>query len=273
MKKYCFLIISLLFTFNVYGQTYEELVNKAMDFIEANDYINAESALKDAIRKDPDNDGNILLFTNLGTVQRKLNKPQEALTSYNTVVKKLPNTIFALKNRAALFCELDSLSAAKRDYSLILSLDKENTDALYSRGLIYLTEKNYLAAEIDFNQILNIKPDDVYALNSLALLSKSKGDWTDAEERFTDLIYKYKNQPLFYINRAECYLQLKKLARAKNDLDKAKQLGYNDSWFYVLRGQFNLEQFDKYSAKQDFLKAQELGADPKVIKNFLLLCK
>lgn len=273
MNRYFFVVAVLFISFSAFSQTYEELVSKSMDYIDAKDYAAAEVTLIEAMRKEPGNEGNILLFSNLGTIQRKLGKKQDALTSYNLALSKFPRAVFALQNRAALLCELDSLQAAKRDYTLILSIDSNNIDALYSRGLIFLSEKNFLAAETDFEQVLKINPNNVQAMSSIAFLLKSKGDWSAAEEKYTDLIYKYKNQPIFYVNRAECYLQLKKLSRAKDDLNKAKQLGYDDALLYILRGQFYLQQYDRSSAKQDFIKAQELGADAELIKGYLSLCK
>ncbi len=269
-----FLAFALLFiAFDSFSQTYEELVSKSADYVEAKEYAAAEEVLKLAMRKEPGNQGNVLLLCNLGTIQRRLGKTDEALISYNSALSKFPSNTLLLQNRAALFCEIDSLDAAKRDYDIILSYDNDNTEALYRRGLIYVSEKNYLAAETDFDRILSIDPDNTLAENSLALVMKSKGDWDSAEEKYTDLIYKYKNVPDFYIGRAECYLELKKLARAKSDLQKALELKSEDPLLYIIKGRLNLRQFDKFNARQDFLKAQELGANEDIIKEYLTLCK
>lgn len=273
MNKYFFIAVFFLLSLYSSAQTYEELVAKSLDYLDTKDYAAAEQMLKEAMRKEPANEGNILLLANLGTVQRELGKPEEALISYSSALSKYPNNIFVLQNRAALFCELDSLNAAMKDYNIILSIDENNVEALYRRGLIYMSEKNLLAAESDFGQILEIKPDNILALSSLAFALKSRKDWVGAEEKYTDLIYKYKNQPEFYVNRAECYLQLNKQGRAKSDLDKAKELGYNDPLLYILKGQLDIHQFDKFSAKRNFEKALELGANEKIIKQYLLLCK
>lgn len=273
MNKYFFIAAFFLVSFVSSAQTYEEMVAKSLDYLDAKEYAAAELMLKEAMRKEPGNEGNILLLSNLGTIQRQLGKSEEALISYSSALSKYPNNIFVLQNRAALYCELDSLNAAMKDYNIILSLDEDNVEALYRRGLIHMTEKNLLAAESDFEQILGIKPDNILALSSLAFALKSRKDWVGAEEKYTDLIYKYKNQPEFYVNRAECYLQLNKKGRAKTDLDKAQELGYNDPLLYILKGQFELHQFDKFSAKRNFEKAQELGADEEIIKQYLLLCK
>lgn len=273
MNKYFFIATFFLVSFFSSAQTYEELVSKSLDYLDAKEYAAAELALKEAMRKEPANEGNILLLANLGTIQRHLGKTGEALISYNSALSKYPNNIFVLKNRAALYCELDSLKAATKDYNIILSIDEKNIEALYRRGLIFMSEKNLLSAESDFEQILEIKPDNLLALSSLAFALKSRGEWSDAEEKYTDLIFKYKSQPEFYVNRAECYLQLNKQGRAKSDLDKAQQLGYNDPLLYILKGQLDIHQFDKFSAKRNFEKALEMGANQEIIKEYLLLCK
>jgi len=273
MNRFFVAITLLLLVFNAFSQSYEDLVSKSLDYIDAKEYEAAEETLKQAMRKEPANAGNILLLSNLGTIQRNLGKKQDALISYTSALSKYPNNAFVLQNRAALLCEMDSLNAALADYNIILSFDKDNMEALYRRGLIYLSEKNYLAAESDFEQAISINPNYIPAQTSLAFSMKSKGDWTQAEEKYTDLIYKYKTNPDLYIGRAECYLNLKKLARAKDDLHKAKELKSQSPMLYIVSGQLNLQQFDKYSATQDFMKAQELGADEKLIKEYLSLCK
>lgn len=269
-----FLVIALLFlAFNSFSQTYEELVSKSLDYVDAKEYAAAEETLKQAMRLEPANPGNVMLLTNLGTVQRELGKKQEALISYSSALAKYPRNVFLLENRAALLCDIDSLSAAMRDYNVILSIDEKNIDALYRRGLIYMSDKNYLAAEADFEKVLELSPDNISAHNNLLLTIRVREDWDEAESKYTDLIYKYKSVPEFYIGRAECYLNLKKLARAKADLGKAVELKSDNPLLYIIRGQLNLQQFDKFSARQDFNKAKELGVDEELINEYLLLCK
>lgn len=273
MNRLLIVVFLLVSTFSLSAQSYEELVSKSMDYLESKEYLAAEESLKAALRKEPANPGNILLFSNLGTIQRYLGKKQDALLSYNLALMNHPKAVHILKNRAALYCEMDSLNAAMRDYNVILSIEEDNINALYDRGLLYMSEKNILAAENDFERILEIQPNNILAKSGLAFLFKSRGDWDAAESIYTDLIYENKTLSDLYVNRAECYLRERKLARAKEDLQKALELGYDDPLLYILRGQLNLEHFDKFAAKQDFEKALELGANEQVIKGYLHLCK
>lgn len=273
MKRAFYLSLFFLFTLSLSAQTYDELVEKAMDYTERKDYIAAEQGLLAALRKEPGNAANSLLLANLGTVQRQLGKYEEALVSYNAAIAKYPDTPFLLHNRALLYCDMNRLSDALQDYSSILKLNPDDTEALYQRGLIYLTNKLPLASKADFDKIIYLEPNNLRAKVALAMILKRDGMWKEAEEAYTELLSQNKSYAELYFNRAECYLQQNKLARTQEDLTKAVELGYDEGPLYILRGQLRIAQFDKRSAKEDFLRAKEKGIDEKIINDLLLLCK
>lgn len=273
MKKYLAILIFTFCITSLNAQTYEEYVNRAMDYTEQGEYAAAEQAFLAALRKEPGNAGNTMLMVNLGTVQRHLGKFDEALFSYNVAIDKYTDIAFLRHNRAALYCEMDRFDDAMKDYNAILLSNPDDIEALYRRALLQMNKKNIFAAEEDFEKIIAISPENILAKSGLAMLTKRKGEWKEAEEMYTDLIYKNKTNADFYFNRAECYLHLNKLARTQEDLAKAAELGYENSSLYILRGQLKLAQYDKFQAKEDFLKAKEMGADEKVIEDFLRLCK
>lgn len=273
MIKNTAFILLLFFSLTVSAQTYEEMVNKSMDFLEQKDYFSAEQALILALRKEPANPNNIMLMVNLGTIQRYLGKLDEALISYNIAIDKYPDKAFLRHSRAALYCEMEKYDDALKDYNAILLKDENDLNALYQRGLVYLYQKKTLEAEADFEKILALSPDNLQAKMGVGLILKRKSNWKDAEELYTDLIYKNKSNPVLYFNRAECYLQMNKLGRTGEDINKAISLGYNDPEIFILRGQLRLAQYDKRLAKEDFLKAKEMGASEDIVSDYLLLCK
>ena len=269
-------IITLLFCLsfiNSFAQTYEEMVNRSIDYVEMNDYAAAEQALKAALRKEPANPNNTMLMVNLGTIQRNLGKFDEALLSYNIAVEKFPESSFVRHNRAALYCEMNRFSDALKDYNTILLSDPKDTEAIYRRALIYMSEKNLMSAEEDFEKILEIKPKDLSAQMGLASILKRRSQWKEAEEMYSDLIYGNKTTGELYSHRAECYLRLNRLARAREDIAKALELGYEDPSIYMIRGQLRLVQYEKKMAKADFLKAKEMGVEESIVEEFLRLCK
>lgn len=276
MKRFGTLFISifLLFTIDsVYAQTYQELISRSADYISKKDYLAAEQALKAALNKEPANAGNALLLSNLGVIQCELKKYDEALISYNLALTKYPNSIKLLHNRATLYCDMDSINEALNDYNVILLHDHNNIDALYKRALIYLEKKELDKAKFDFEQIKVIDSKNILPQMGLALIMKRRGEWDKAEQLYTDLLFENRTNSALFLNRAECYLEMKKLGRAQEDLHKAQTYGTSDPLFYILRGRLRLQQYDKLSAKADFMKARELGASSTIIDELEKHCK
>ena len=84
------MLIGLWACIQLSAQTYDELVSNAIDAIEKDSLYQAENMLKEALRLEPANMRNALLFTNLGTVQRRMGKNKEALESYSLALNITP---------------------------------------------------------------------------------------------------------------------------------------------------------------------------------------
>ena len=107
MKVFYIWIVLLLGVCNLKAQTYDELVEKSFDFLEKDDLVSAEQYLKSALKLEPANSRNFLLLTNLGTIQRRLGKKEEALVSYSAGLGIHPRSITLLENRASLYSEMN----------------------------------------------------------------------------------------------------------------------------------------------------------------------
>lgn len=265
-------ILSLTFL-QAQDYTYQELISHSVNYLNKEEYLLAEQSLKAALKKEPANPGNIVLFSNLAAIQRHLKKYDEALTSYNIVLSKYPTSVNTLHNRADLYCEIDSLNLALRDYNTILLAEQDNIEALRRRAFIYMNKGDLDNAEYDFVKIKQVSPDKLEGDMGLALILKRRDKWEEALELYSDLLYENRTNTELFINRAECYLQQKKLAKALDDLDKAVQYKSVNPLLYILKGQVRLQQFDKFSAKTDFLKARELGADSLLVDDLLKYCR
>ena len=85
-------IIALFFCFPValYAQTYQQLSERAIDCIEKDSLPQAEELLLRALKLEPKNAKNALLFSNLGLVQRRLGEFDKALESYSFALNFAP---------------------------------------------------------------------------------------------------------------------------------------------------------------------------------------
>ena len=241
------------------AQSYTDYIDSSFIYIEAGNLTKAENALPKALRTEPANPGNVLLLSNLGTIQRNLGKLPEALQSYNNALVMSPKSLTLLNNRAALWAEMDSLQRAKDDYSSILFIDEKNEESLYRRGLIFLELNDTASARRDFEQLLSLNTKSANARIGLAALMKCRGFYFQAIDLYTQVIRSNPNMASLYLNRAEAYYYNRQYNRAAEDIDIALQLTPEDPLVYVMRGKLKLARFEKDDAQKDFEKAVSLG--------------
>lgn len=253
----------------VNAQTYQEWVEKSCDYIEKNDLVSAEESLKSAMRLEPGNAANFALLSNLGTIQRRQGKKDEALISYTAALSRHPRSITILENRASLYSEMGEIEKSLSDYNTLLSIDPEHQEALYCRGMIYIQLKNYLWAEQDFDKILEVNEKSVRGRLGHAILEKLRGNYDYSERIFNYLIKELPREWLLYEERADLYFLMGKNARAMSDISKVFAESEPTASLYVLRGKVKVAQYERKSAAEDFLKAKEMGYDPEVIDELM----
>lgn len=273
MRLLSIFIVCLLTATGSYAQTYEQLIEKSYDFLDKNDLVSAEESLRSAMRKEPGNPMNYALLTNLGSIQRRQGKLEEALLSYTAALSGRPDNPTILENRASLYSELGDSEKALSDYNALLIVEPTNEEALYCRGLIYIQKKNYIWAEQDFDKILEINEKSVRARLGHAILEKMRGNYEESEKIFNYLIDQMPRDWLLYEGRADVYFMMGKNARAMADINKVFTESKPGASLYVLRGKVKLAQYEKTSAATDFQQALEMGYDPIVIEELMKMTK
>ena len=107
MKKFIFSFLLCGATmFSAFSQTYQELSERAVAATEQDSLSLAEKYIEQALKMEPANPHNAMLFSNLGTIQRRQHRYEQALDSYTLALNIAPRAIPALMNRAALYLEL-----------------------------------------------------------------------------------------------------------------------------------------------------------------------
>ena len=163
MKYLVALFLSFVLVVSASADTYYQWVDSADIYIDAGEWEKAEAALQNALRLEPANAQNSLLLSNLGTVQRYCGKYQEALDTYSMALFMTPRSTTLLRNRAALYAEMDSLELACADYSHLIILDDSDEDALYNRALIYMQQGDTTACRKDLEYMLRNNPNSSLA--------------------------------------------------------------------------------------------------------------
>lgn len=269
MRRVILYILLILTGCAVNAQTaYYALVDSAENCIMSKDWKNAETFIKKALAAEPDNNNNSLLLSNLATVQRYEGKNEEAVKNYSIALYMTPNAVTLLKNRASLYVALDSVDLAYADYERIVSIDSKDIEALYNHGMIALGKKKMGVSKDDFDRIATISPRSFYAVNGRATWNKIKGNYAQAVDGYNKII-KAKPSVDAYTSRAECYLAMKKLNDAGDDIRKALELEPKNGYLYMLRAKFDKMRYDDMALKRDLELAEKYGIDKDEIKKLM----
>ncbi len=270
--KIIFTVILYFFAYVLSAQSLDYMgwVDRSANHIEQNRLDSAAVALQKAMALEPANENNPVLLLNLGILQRQLGLYDDAYISFTASMGNNPLPDVVLHNRASLLCDMERFDEAMEDYNTLIRNYPEDVEAYYRRGLLFLEKNERAKAEDDFKASDAIDPDNMYTKLSKALLYKLDDNWEAAEQVYTGLIQSSsKVDPSFYLNRAECYVNTDQIFRASADLRAVEGSQKGNPYFYILRGRVRLAQFDKIAARADFRKAKELGYDTDIVNDWL----
>lgn len=279
MKK---VIVSFLLAatsvFPAVSQTYNELCEQAIAATEQDSLQQAEDLIRQALKLEPKNPHNALLFSNLGTIQRSQGRLEQALESYTFALNFTPRSVPVLLNRATLYMEMGKEDHARVDYSLVIDLDKDNQEALRMRAYIYMKMRDYKLARADYLSLLKLNPTDFNGRLGLATLEQKEGKYPEAlallNGLLTDKDYTQREtQAVLYVARAGVEIDAGQPDLALIDLEEAIKLDASQAEAYLMRGQLYLSQQKKKLAKEDLEKAVSLGVALGDVRDLLQQCK
>ena len=259
MKRFGIFVIGWMVCLHLSAQTYDELITRAMNAIERDSLLQAEAWFKKALQLEPANMRNALLFSNLGTVQRRMGKDKEALESYSLALNLTPYSVTMLLNRASLYLELDYLDKAYVDYCNVIDLDAKNQEALQFRAYIYMRRRQYMDARNDYQSLLQVEPGNQTARIGMAMVNQKLGRYQEALEEFNRLIIDYPKDVSLLKARAELEVEMNTLELALLDLESAAKMAPFDADIYLMCGDIYLSQGRNREAYVAYEKAIELG--------------
>ena len=264
------LVLLILSSHTLWGQSYQEWVDRSASYIEIDRLDSAAFALQKAMSLDPVNENNPVLLLNLGILQRQLGLFDDAFISLTASLGNNPIPDVVLHRRASLLSDMGRFDEAMEDYSSLIRLYHGDVEAYYRRGVLYLEKNDRASAEADFKKANEIDPGNMFTKLSNALIFKLDDNWIAAEMIYSALIQSTTTpDPSFYMNRAECYVNSDQVFKASADLRVVETSQRDNPYFYFLRGRVRYAQYDKIAARADFNKAKEMGYDLPIIDEWL----
>lgn len=239
--------------------TYDGWITASFDALDEDNNQRAEQCLKNAMRLEPANPQNGLLFVNLGTIQRRLGKLQDAEISYTCAISLLDENTVAYSTRASLYAEIEQYQKAIDDYSVVISRNPDDEDALYERALCRLMNNDTIGARLDLETIDKFNPKSAKSRLGMAMVYKAMGENAMAVELYDALIKANPKSWSLLRDRAEVYFFSKRLGAAMLDIDKSIQMNGRDPLSYFLRAKIRWAKGDREYARRDLNRAIELG--------------
>ena len=273
MKRIFSLMVVACFAMSLSAQTYHEVIEKAMDYTSKDSLVQAEQLFQQALKMDPANARNALLFSNLGTVQNRMGKTDEAIQSYTLALNITPYATSILLNRAALYLDKGMNDKAYMDYCNVIDLLPENIEARLFRAYIYMSRRQFDEARVDYNVILGKDPRHKSARIGLVLLEQNLGKLTAAHNALNLLLDDYPQDVSLLKMRVNLLLEEKFPAAALIDLETIAKLSPNDAENYCQLGNVYLTLKKKSEAKKSFEKAIALGVPSAQLHDQLKVCK
>ena len=245
-----------------------QYLDSAQTYIYSHDWAVAEQWLLQAFKADPDNPSNSMVLSNIATLQRYQGKLSEAMKNYSLALDMTPHAVTLLLNRAALYVEMDSVERAIDDYERVCELDMYDTESRYSLGVLAMENGDTKRAEDLFNEIRRINPNSGLYHEGMGLLHKRNGNFGRAAELFTQVI---KVQPSVQLlgHRADCYLAMKRLNDAADDIRAALEMAPENPYLYLLRAKLNKLRFQREDMDRDIDTAVSLGLSRDYINQTL----
>lgn len=265
-------IMALVMTLGLQAQTYHDLIEKAMNLTMKDSLVQAEQLFKQALKVDATNARNALLFSNLGTVQKRMGKIDQAIESYTLGLNITPYATSILLNRAALYLDKGQMDKAYVDYCNVIDLLPENEEARLFRAYIYMSRRQYDEAKVDYNVILGKNPNHKSARVGLVLLDQNVGKLQTAHNRLNLLINDFPKDTSLLKMRANLELEENYPDAALVDLETVVQLDPKDAEAFCQIGTICLQMHKKQEALKAFEKAIALGVPRVQLRDLLKEC-
>ncbi|MCM1292661.1 MAG: tetratricopeptide repeat protein [Bacteroides sp.] len=260
------LLISLAgFAAHADEKEYYDLTGQADKAANEGRWADAESLLRQAMRLDPSNPGNVLLMSNLGMIQFYDGRTDEALATLNDARRIAPASVTILLNLARVLTSAGRRIEALDDYSEAIRLDSTIAEPRFYRAMILISNGEIVKAKADIDTLLLQHPDDRLTAVAQSTILTFNGAWQEAIPWLTKVI-DLEPDASYYGQRALCRLMTGDVSGAAEDISAGLELDPVDGDLYLYRAMLNKMRFRPDDARADGETAIKFGVDPAKVK-------
>lgn len=250
------------------SEGYIAFVDSADNYIKRERWEDAERMLIAAMRLEPANFSNALLFSNLGVVRTEMHRYPEALDAFELGLSLSPGSTTLRNNRARTLILVGDYETAKADLDTSLSTDSLQQWPLQIRGTILLSDGKIDEARKDFLSLSRHFPSNAAAMTGLARVAQREGKLPEAL-RYLDEAISIDDSEDLHGERIILKINMQKYSEAAEEIRTCIKKNPENPYFYLWRGVLNRLNYLNEEAAADRKIALNKGADPQIVEQFM----
>lgn len=270
------------------SERYLQLADSASIFMRNERWGEASRYISDALRLQPANPGNTLLFSNLGVCAHNLGDYDKALQSFDISLIKAPKSPVVLLQRAKTYIALQRPDDAIADLNTAIASDSLNADALRLRSALLLrsciesknirthepcvpTELNRTdSAMADFQRLTRISPSDPWPKAGLAntlCIKDPKGNLPTIKKLLSEALEGAPDLET-RLTAINIYLQTEELSLAEEAIRQSLKEYPREGMLYLQRALLHRQRYQNEEAEIDKKIAVKYGVDSQTIESY-----
>lgn len=252
---------------------YLQLADSAQYYISKEQWDESARCIRDALRLEPANVGNVMLFSNLGLASGMAGKYGEAMQCFDIALQRAPNNTHILSSKARIQILAADNEGAAGTLDRILELDSLSQWARQTRGLMRLRAQDYRGAHDDFMFLTRKFPADTWGPGGLAKCMEAQGLFAEAAGYYRDAIGRCRpgdsDRIEFELGLIENLGHQGRLQEALDSVKEALADNPHEGRLYLLRGWIKEKLLIYREAEADRKLAIEYGVDPQTVEHFI----
>lgn|GEM_PF-1487979 len=175
-------------------------------------------------------------------------------------------------NLGLLYRELGKYNLAEEQFSILIRQQAAFPKAYVLRGKIRLEAGKTDSALADFQKAVLMYPNDYDAWHGMGTAHFMFENYEGAEEFFSKALLIFPEFPACYNDRASARMMLGKFSEALEDYRYAVAFMPLSARYHNNLGSLYLRLGREAEARAEFTKALEIGDEPDISVNMLMLC-
>lgn len=245
--------------------TYIELADSADRYIKAERWEDAERVIIKALRHEPANRSNYLLWSNLGIVRMNRGDYTGAKEAIDIGLASAPHSTTLLTNRAKANMALNHRQEAIEDLDQVLAVDSTLQWPMKMRGMLRAIVGETERAKSELTKYEERYGKDATVSETLGDISNAGGDYDEAIKRYKEA-YELEGEVATLDKMLLTAYYYGKLEAESKELERGISRHPSEGLLYLLRAMLNKSRYQSIDMERDLKIANDLGVDPQIYK-------